>query len=102
MHNTEIEDALTEAESTFEINLHNKISGTNYPNVKVFKKNTLGQILDEYGKDIGIEKNTKVFFTNKRTQKTTTDTNETVEGFELIAGDVLSMCDDNSVAFSCT
>lgn len=81
------------------IDLTNKISGATVPKVPVYGKNTLGQVLQEYAADIGVNpKDSKIIFENKRTGKSTSDTNETVEGFDLREGDVLAIGDNAGVA----
>ncbi len=99
MTNNSIEAALDAVEATFEIDLINKVTGTTYPQAAVYGTNTLGQILNEYADDIGVNRKTaKVLFENKRTGNSTSDSNETVEGLGLQAGDVLAISDDCPVA----
>ena len=99
MTNNPIDTALNAAEATFEIDLINKVTGTTYPQATVYGTNTLGQILNEYAEDIGINRKTaKVLFENKRTGDSTSDSNETVDGLGLRAGDVLAISDDCPVA----
>lgn len=85
------------AENEFPVELLNKASGTTYPEAYVTEENTLGQIIGEYGPDIGITRGS-VIFENKRTGASTSDPNETVRGFGLEAGDVLAVSDDGRVA----
>lgn len=94
MTNNLIETNMDAEEVTFEIDLINQVTGTTYPQTTVYGTNTLGQILNEYADDIGIRKEYKVLFENKRIEKTTYDRNETVEGLGLHDGDVLSVRDD--------
>ena len=88
-----------ENDGAFEIDVTNKLSGVFVDGkVRVLPENTLGQILQNYADDIGVEKSKAVIFENKRTNKETTDRTMTVSKFELRNGDVLSMNDDGSVA----
>ncbi len=97
--NEPINAALEKNEGTINIDLLNKANGTTYPQAVVLETNTLGQILEEYAADIGINpKNSKIIFTNKRTSRETSNVNETVKGFELREGDVLAIVDDGGVA----
>ena len=99
MTNNSIDAALDAIEATFEIDLINKATGTTYPRAAVFGTNTLGQILDEYAEDIGInKKDAKILFVNKRTGAETPDRNETVKDLGLQAGDVLAIADNCGVA----
>ena len=52
--NNKLENELAEAESSFEIDLLNKVTGVNYPQAAVYGNNTLGQVLEEYATDIGV------------------------------------------------
>ena len=86
-------------EETFEIDLLNKVTGTTYPQAAVYGTNTLGQVLQEYAVDIGVNPHdSKILFENKRTGASTSDTNETVEGLDLQEGDVLAISDNAGVA----
>lgn len=99
MTNYPIDGALAATEGTFEIDLLNKVTGTNYPQAAVYGTNTLGQVLQEYAVDIGVNPNdSKILFENKRTGASTSDTNETVEGLGLQEGDVLAISDNAGVA----
>lgn len=99
MTNYPIDGALAMNESTFEIDLLNKVTGTTYPQAAVYGTNTLGQLVQEYGVDIGVNPNdSKILFENKRTGTSTSDINETVEGLELQEGDVLAISDNAGVA----
>ena len=98
MTNYPIDGALAATEGIFEIDLLNKVSGTTYPKAAVYGTNTLGQIIQEYHIDLGINPDAKLQFKNKRTGRDTKDTNETVEGLGLEEGDVLAICDDGDVA----
>ena len=99
MTNYSIDDALTAAENTFEIDLLNKVTGTSYPQAAVYGTNTLGQVLGEYAADIGVNPNdSKILFENKRTGASTSDTNETIAGLGLQGGDVLAISDNAGVA----
>ncbi|WP_373219023.1 hypothetical protein [Ruminococcus sp. 5_1_39BFAA] len=89
--------AANAAENEFPVEILNKASGATYPDAYVTAENTLGQIIDEYGSDIGITRGS-VVFENKRTGASTSDRNETVKGFGLEAGDVLAVSDDGRVA----
>lgn len=96
MANNSIEPTLDAVETIFEIDLINKATGTTYPQAAVYGTNTLGQILNEYAEDLGINKKHPeiICFENKRTGKTTRNSNETVEGLGLQAGDVLAIRDN--------
>lgn len=97
--NEPINAALEQNENTINIDLLNKAKGTTYPQAAVFETNTLGQILEEYAVDIGINQNSSKFiFTNKRTGAQTSDAGETVKGLGLQKGDVLVIADDGGVA----
>ncbi len=97
--NNKLENELAEAESSFEIDLLNKVTGVNYPQAAVYGNNTLGQVLEEYAADIGVNpRDSKILFENKRTGRSTSDTTETVAGLELEAGDVLAISDNAGVA----
>lgn len=97
--NESINAALEQNENTINIDLLNKATGTTYPQAAVFGTNTLGQILEEYAADIGVNPdNSKVIFLNKRTGQNTSDKNETVKGLDLQEGDVLAISDDGGVA----
>lgn len=82
-----------------EIDILNRVTGTSYPKAPVFGDNTLGQVLEEYAMDIGVNPDdSKILFENKRTGDSTSDKNETVEGLGLQAGDVLAISDNAGVA----
>lgn len=99
MTNYPIDGALTATESVFEIDLLNKVTGTTYPQAAVYGANTLGQVLQEYAVDIGVNPHdSKILFENKRTGASTSDTNETVECLGLQEGDVLAISDNAGVA----
>ena len=99
MTNYPIDGALAATEGAFEIDLLNKVTGTTYPQAAVYGTNTLGQVLQEYAVDIGVNPNdSKILFENKRTGASTSDTNETVEGLGLQEGDVLAISDNAGVA----
>ena len=86
-------------ENSFEIDLLNKVTGTTYPQAAVYDTNTLGQVLQEYAVDIGVNPNdSKILFENKRTGASTSDTNETIAGLDLQEGDVLAISDNAGVA----
>ena len=90
-------------DKAFEIDLINKVSGATLPGVPVLSKNTLGQILQEYAADIGVNPNdSKIIFVNKRTGSSTSDINETVASFDLREGDVLAVSDNAGVAANLT
>lgn len=92
------DDAIVAGEEDFAIILLNKITGTTLPQVAVFGTNTLGQLVEEYGGDIGLTFKGKLLFENKRTGDTTSDSEETVDGLGLREGDVLAISDDGGVA----
>lgn len=99
MTNYPIDSALAAAEGIFEIDLLNKVTGTSYPKAAVCGANTLGQVSQEYGADLGINpKDSKILFENKRTGVSTSDTGETVESLGLQEGDVLAISDNAGVA----
>lgn len=99
MTNYPIDGALAATEGTFEIDLLNKVTGTTYPHAAVYGANTLGQVLQEYAIDIGVNPNdSKILFENKRTGASTSDITETVEGLGLQEGDVLAISDNAGVA----
>ena len=99
MNNYPIDEALEATEGVYEIDLLNKVTGVNYPKAAVYGTNTLGQVLKEYAADIGINLNeSKLIFVNKRTGDEASDTNETVAGLGLCAGDVLAISDNCGVA----
>ena len=99
MTNYPIDGALAEAEGVFEIDLLNKVTGTTYPQAAVYGTNTLGQMLQEYAADIGVNPNdSKILFENKRTGASTSDTSETVAALGLQGGDVLAVSDNAGVA----
>ena len=99
MTNYPIDGALAASEGAFEIDLLNKVTGTNYPQAAVYGTNTLGQVLKEYAVDIGVIPNdSKILFENKRTGVSTSDINETIEGLDLQTGDVLAISDNAGVA----
>lgn len=99
MTNYSIDSALTAAEGTINIDLSNKGTGTTYSQATVLGINTLGQILNEYALDLGLNpKDPKVIFENKRTGVATSDSQETVEGLGLQDGDVLAIVDNGGVA----
>ena len=92
-------EGINENEDVIEISIANKVTGATYPMVRAYGSNTLGQVLEEYAEDIAINPNEKrIVFTNKRTNKSTSDKNMTVEGFGLCNGDILVACDDSTVA----
>lgn len=92
-------EAVNNDKKEINIDLTNKISGATVPKVPVYGKNTLGQVLQEYAADIGVNpKDSKIIFENKRTGRSTSDTKETVEGFDLCEGDVLAVEDNAGVA----
>lgn len=99
MTNKPIEDALVAAEGTLEIDLLNKASGVGYPRAEVLPENTLGQILDMYAEDLGVDPgDSKVIFENKRTGESTPKRDMTVAAFGLQSGDVLAISDNAGVA----
>ena len=65
----------------------------------MYGTNTLGQVLQEYAVDIGVNPNdSKILFENNRTGVSTSDTIETVDGLGLQEGDVLAISDNAGVA----
>ena len=90
MTNYPIDGALAASERTFEIDLLNKVTGTTYPQAAVYGTNTLGQVLQEYAVDIGVNPNdSKILFENKRTGTSTNTMNATIKDLELQKGDTL-------------
>ena len=86
-------------DSIMEIDILNRVTGTNYPKAPVYGDNTLGQVLQEYAIDIGVNPDdSKILFENKRTGDSTSDKNETVSGLSLQTGDVLAVSDNAGVA----
>ncbi len=99
MKNYPIDNALTATGDTFEIDLLNKVTGTTYPQAAVYGTNTLGQVLQEYAADIGVNPHdSKILFENKRTGTSTSDLNETVDGLGLQKNDILAISDNAGVA----
>ena len=98
MTNNSINEILNNAEGTMEIDLVNQASGATYAKAAVRGDNTLQQIKDEYHADIGIDPEKKIVFKNKRTGASTSDSSETVKGFDLREGDVLLISDSGVVA----
>ena len=99
MTNYSNNEILNENEGIFDIDLLNKVTGTTYPQVAVYNINTLGQVVREYGEDLGVNPNdSKILFENKRTGASTSDSDETVEGLGLQEGDVLAISDNAGVA----
>lgn len=104
MMNYPIDEALDMAEAgavndeLITIDLVNKVKGKKVPNVAVFGTNTLQQLVDAYGKNLGIDPNAKIQFTNKRTMQGTPDSNMTIAQLGLQNGDVLAFADDAHVA----
>ena len=83
MTNYPIDEALAATEGTFEIDLLNKVTGTTYPQAAVFGTNTLGQVLQEYAVDIGVNPNdSKILFENKPKPEPEKDPDEPDEGKE--------------------
>lgn len=86
-------------EEAFEIDLVNKVTGATYARAAVYGTNTLGQVLQEYADDIGVNPNdSKILFENKRTGASTADTSETIAGLGLRGEDVLAVSDNAGVA----
>ena len=99
MTNYLIDGALAAAEGAIEIDLLCKPTGTTYAKAAVYRTNTMQQIVDEYGPDIGVNPHdSKILFENKRTGASTSDTTETVQGLDLQEGDVLAISDNAGVA----
>lgn len=99
MTNEPIYGLLDAAEEVIEIAITSDGSGATFPKARAYKNNTLGQLLDGYAKDIGVDPNSeKIIFINSRTNKSTSDKNMTVEEFGLFSGDVLKIEDDSGVA----
>ena len=87
-----------EGEGIIEFSMENDAIGATYPHVRAYKNNTLGQLLKEYGGDIGVNPDDRVVFINNRTNQSTSDRNKTVEELDLVSGDVLRVEDDCCVA----
>ena len=86
-------------EDAIAIDLLCKPTGTTYAKAAVYRTNTMQQIVDEYGPDIGVNPHdSKILFENKRTGASTSDTTETVQGLDLQEGDVLAISDNAGVA----
>lgn len=85
-------------ENIITINILNKATGALYKDAAVRPNNTLGQILEEYGQDVGVNLKKKVQFTNKRTSETTVNGDLLVRDFDLQEGDALALLDDSVVA----
>ena len=99
MDNYPINEALEAAESIFEIDLVNKLTGATYADAPVTAENTLEQILQQYAADIGINlRASNIQFVNKRTGQETSFLECTVKELGLKAGDVMAVCDDGKVA----
>ena len=99
MTNEPIYGLLDAAEEVIEIAITSDGSGATFPKARAYMNNTLGQLLDGYAKDIGVDpKSEKIIFINSRTNKSTSDKNMTVEEFGLFSGDVLKIEDDSGVA----
>ena len=94
------DDAIDAAdEEIIKIDLVNKATGTPFPEANAYGVNTLGQVLEEYAVDIGVNLNdSKILFENKRTRGSTSDINETVHGLGLENGDTLVISDNAGVA----
>lgn len=87
-----------QASEPIQIKIHNKITNA-AEGIPVLPENTLGQILSQYGKTIGIRPNRQAyFFFHKRLGKTTSDLNATVGEFGLADGDTLGIADEGTVA----
>ena len=94
-----IDNYLNDAEEIVEVSITSQVSGATYPKARAYKNNTLGQVLEGYAEDIGVSPaDDKILFINKRTQKSTSDKNMTIEAFDLCNGDVLVLGDDAKVA----
>ncbi len=99
MTNEPIYGLLDAAEEVIEIAITSDGSGATFPKARAYMNNTLGQLLDGYATDIGVDPNSeKIIFINSRTNKSTSDKNMTVEEFGLFSGDVLKIEDDSGVA----
>lgn len=85
-------------ENIITISILNKATGATYRDAAVRPDNTLGQILEEYGQDVGMNLKKRVLFTNKRTGETTVNVDSSVRDFDLQEGDVLTLLDDCAVA----
>lgn len=95
MTNDPIDNAFAATEGTIEIDLICEPTGATYAKAAFFCKNTMQQIVDEYGPDIGVNPHDSRFlFKNKRTGTSTSDANETVEDLDLQEGDVLAITID--------
>lgn len=79
------------------IHLMNKLTGTTVRNVPVLRENTLEQIAEAYGGELGIDSNGPLRFENKRSGQTRNDLACTIGEMGLERGDVLVICDDSIV-----
>ena len=99
MKNETFYEPMTVMEKPIEINLINKASGVYFPGVPVFEGNTLGQILEEYAEDLGIDLHAgKYIFENRTTGFSTADTRVTVREFGLMNCGELVLLDEGGVA----
>lgn len=84
----------------FKINIHNRISNQK-AEVLVLGANTLGQVVQGYGHQIGLKsENNKFKFYNLNgdNKRDTSDLNETISAFGIGEGDTLGISDEGSVA----
>ena len=99
MKNDTFYEPVAVAEKTIEINLINKASGVYFPCVPVYEGNTLGQILEEYAEDLGLDIHAgKYIFENRSNGLSTSDILVTVRDFGLQDGGELVLLDEGGVA----
>ena len=97
--NYPIDSALEAAEKEILIDIVHPGSGAMYAKAPVFADNTLGQVVKEYGPEIGINPNAaQLIFVNKRTEQSTNDLEVSIGELGLQDGDVLCINDDGNVA----
>ena len=97
--NYPIDSALEAAEKEILIDIVHPGSGAMYAKAPVFAGNTLGQVVKEYGPEVGVNPDDpKLIFVNKRTEQSTSDLETTVSELGLQDGDVLCINDDAKVA----
>lgn len=82
----------------FMIHLMNKLTGTYLQDVPVVSANTMGQLMEAYAEELVINIERRLNFENKRLHITKNSLTDTVGSLSLQAGDVLVVCDDETVA----